>query len=290
MPCYHPITAWYGEKTASGKRRLTFSPNGGHGSPIEINCGQCIGCRLERARQWSIRIVHEAQFYDETAFLTLTYAPENVPANGSLVVRHLQLFHKRLRSRLGSKRVRFFAVGEYGEQLSRPHYHSILFGHAFLEDRKPWSKGSRGDQVFVSPLLDEIWGLGHCYIGSVSLQSAGYVARYTTKKVLGDMAKDHYGELHPEFMVCSNGIGKKFFDWYHGETYRDGFVVHKGKKAPVPRYYDKQLAKLYGDDVLTPIKEQRKRDANKHWRNQTPRRLADREEVTKAKILSLKRS
>lgn len=290
MPCYHPITAWYGEKTASGKRRLTFSPNGGFGSPIEINCGQCIGCRLERARQWSVRVMHEAQFYDETAFLTLTYRPESSPKDGSLCVRDLQLFHKRLRRRLGRKRVRFFACGEYGDQLQRPHYHSILFGHAFLGDRRAWKKGSAGDQIYVSAELDELWGLGDCYIGNVSLSSAGYVARYTLKKVRGDAAVDHYGGRSPEFMVCSKGIGARFFEQFSDETYRDDFVVFKGRKMPVPKFYDRLLAKRDGDDALKAFKDARQDRARKHWRNQTPDRLAVREEVTQARISTLKRS
>lgn len=290
MPCFHPITAWRGEKTASGKRRLTFSPNGAFGSPLEINCGQCIGCRLERARQWSVRILHEAQFHDETSFLTLTYAPEKAPHDGSLRVRDLQLFHKRLRRALGSKRVRFFACGEYGERLERPHYHSILFGHAFLGDRKAWKQGSAGDQIYVSAELDRIWGLGDCYIGAVSLASAGYVARYTVKKVRGDLAASHYGERKPEFMVCSKGIGKAFFEEYHDETYRDDFVVQRGRKLPVPTYYDRLFAALKGDDALDQVKAERVARAGKHWRDQTPRRLADREVVTQAKISTLKRS
>lgn len=296
MPCYHPITAWYGEKTASGKRRLTFSPNGGHGSPIEINCGQCIGCRLERARQWSVRIMHEAQFYEESAFLTLTYSSEHLPPSGSLEVRDLQCFFKRYRqwlvrhaSRDSARRVRFFACGEYGDQLARPHYHAIVFGHSFLEDRKRWKQGTAGDQIYVSAQLDKLWGLGDCYIGNVSLSSAGYVARYTVKKVRGDRAEAHYQGKRPEFMVCSKGIGKRFFERYGEETYRDDTVVFKGREMAVPSYYDRLMEKQ-DPELLQQIKLARVKRAKAHWRNQTPDRLAVREEVTKARISTLKRS
>lgn len=286
MPCFHPITAWRSSaKTAAGKRPLLFTPNGAVGLPLEINCGQCIGCRLERARQWSVRIMHEAQFHEETSFLTLTYSPQTVPASGSVVVRDLQLFFKRLRRSLPSKRLRYFAVGEYGDRLSRPHYHAILFGWAFLPDRKRWKQGVRGDDIYVSESLDKLWGLGDCYIGSVTLQSAGYVARYHTKKVLGDRAEAHYNGLHPEFMVCSKGIGSEWFSRFSSDVFPDDFVVFKGKQMAVPKYYERKL----DESVLAPIKEERLKRSNKHWRNQTPERLAVREEVQQAKAVLLKR-
>lgn len=239
--------------------------------------------------------MHEAQFYDETSFLTLTYNPESLPPDGSLQVRDLQLFLKRyrqycVRDLATPRRVRFFGCGEYGERLERPHYHAIIFGHAFLEDRKPWSKGNAGDQVYISPTLHKLWGHGDCYIGSVSLQSAGYVARYTVKKVKGDRAAEHYQGKKPEFMVCSKGIGLRFFEAYQEETFRDDFVVFKGKRMAVPDYYNRKFVQAHGDDRMAPIKAARLARALAHEADLTPRRLADREEVTKARITSLKRT
>lgn len=296
MPCYHPITAWKGGKTASGKRKLVFSPNGAVGLPIEIPCGQCIGCRLERGRQWSVRLSHEAQFYERTAFLTLTYSPEHLPKDGSVSVRDAQDFQKRLRHHLDRERraaglapvrVRFFTVGEYGEQLSRPHYHCILFGWDFREDRKPWTRGKNDDQIFVSETLDKIWGLGHCYVGSVTPQSTGYVARYCVKKINGDRKEAHYQGKHPEFMLCSKGIGQRWFQKYRSDL-DDDTVVFRGKKSPLPRYYDKLIAKE-SEAELEARKAARRARAGKHWRNSTPERLAVREEVTQARIKNLKR-
>jgi len=50
--------------------------------PMEIPCGQCVGCRLERSRRWAIRCTHEASLQDDN-FLTLTYNDENYK-DGSL--------------------------------------------------------------------------------------------------------------------------------------------------------------------------------------------------------------
>lgn len=286
MPCFHPITAWRSQtKTAAGKRPLIFTPNGAFGDKLEIPCGRCIGCRLERARQWSLRIMHEAQFYDETSFLTLTYSDANVPADGSLSVRDYQLFWKRLRKHLGAKRVRFFGCGEYGETTHRPHYHAVLFGHAFLEDRQRYGQSkANGEQLYTSSTLDDLWGLGQCWLGSVTIQSAGYVARYTLKKVHGDMAESHYQGRTPEFMTCSKGIGARWFELFRGDLYPDDFAIFKGRKMPVPKYYDRKLP----EDELADYKEKRKLRALAS-RDNKPDRLAVREEVTKSRISTLKR-
>lgn len=51
--------------------------------PILVPCGQCIACRLNKARQWSIRCMHEARYHSDNAFVTLTYT-----LNFFLPIRH----------------------------------------------------------------------------------------------------------------------------------------------------------------------------------------------------------
>lgn len=242
--------------------------------------------------------MHEVQFHAESSFLTLTYSPQSLPADGSLQLRHLQLFLKRLRFALAPKRVRFLACGEYGERTRRPHYHVLLFGHAFLSDRERFKLTERGDALYTSKSLDSYWKFGQCFIGALTFQSAGYVARYSLKKVTGDRAKDHYtvvdtatGEVHelePEFLVMSRnpGIGRRWFDAFKADIHPDDFVIVNGMKAPVPAYY----TKLLSSDEAASVKSQRKSKARKNWRNNTSTRLAVREEVKRAKLSTLKRS
>ena len=138
MPCYSPLTAYKGKSTDSGKMCLSFKRSEGlfgSFSAINLPCGQCIGCRLERSRQWAVRCMHEASLHDENSFLTLTYSDENLPPGGSLHLPDFQNFMKRLRKSIAPKRVRFYHCGEYGDILSRPHYHALLFGYDF-DDRK----------------------------------------------------------------------------------------------------------------------------------------------------------
>lgn len=297
MPCYHPVKAWYsGKKNVSGKRSLQFQAAGGFGDALQIACGQCIGCRLERSRQWAIRCMHENIFATESSFLTLTYAPEHLPQHASLVPEDAQKFIKRLRRRLGSRVVRYFLCGEYGETLARPHYHVLLFGCAFTDDRRPYKQTPFG-QTYTSAFLDDVWGLGQCVIGNVSFESAGYVARYSLKKITGQMARGHYqtidpatGEIiirAPEFvrMSLKPAIGRPFFDLYKNDLYPHDYVVHENKKMRVPRYYDSKLP----PEVLADLKLKRKKRAAKHRWNNSAARLAVREEIVSARQKTLKR-
>lgn len=67
MPCYHPLEAWqFGT-------RIFFKNPGPLSKHIKLPCGRCIGCKLERSRQWAVRLMHEAQLHKKTSFITLTY-------------------------------------------------------------------------------------------------------------------------------------------------------------------------------------------------------------------------
>ena len=117
MPCYYPLQGWRSkELTKNGKRAIVFDRKKGYvDQPLEVPCGQCIGCRLDRSRDWALRCIHEAQLHEDNSYITLTYDDDNLPANASLDKSDFQKFMKRLRKSLGDKKVRFFHCGEYGE-------------------------------------------------------------------------------------------------------------------------------------------------------------------------------
>lgn len=274
-----------------------------HGRPQYVPCGMCKDCRLEKAGQWAARCIHEAQMYDENCFLTLTYAPEHLPKDGSVHKKHLSDFMRKLRrsfelpgwypsldaaGRLQwyksrrkkyldqngnpkckvkkgySREVRFFACGEYGEKLGRPHYHLILFNYDFPDKeimrggQLKWTKThfERGNvhALYISKSLSTLWGKGFCTIGEVTFDSAGYVARYVMKKVTGDidLQADYYNGKNPEFCLMSRmpGIGMPWLKKYYKDVYpKDYFTINGHRKRP-SRYYDDFLQKyhpiLYG--------------------------------------------
>lgn len=291
MPCFHPLKGFKGLNGG-----ISWSPSQSFVDlKMQVPCGQCIGCRLERSRQWAVRMMHEAKLHPDNCFLTLTYSPEHLPEDWSLNKRHFQLFMKRLRKKVSPKRISFFHCGEYGDKNGRPHYHAIVFNHNF-DDRKVWSKNGRGDVVYTSEVLNELWALGECFIGNVSFESAAYVARYCLKKVVGTKAAEYYrrcnpvtGELYdlvPEYatMSLNPAIGKAWFDRFGNDVRAYDGVVVAGVLTRAPRYYDK----LRGKSSMRKVKRKRLFKTLEHFADNTDVRLLDREKVAISRI-SIKR-
>jgi len=112
LPCYWPITVHKDGLNESGKARIVFNKKAAKTEPdaFQLPCGKCLGCALEKARQWSIRIVHEAKMWPQACFITLTYRDECLPKHGSISPYDFQCFMKRLRKKLKKKSVTFTVV------------------------------------------------------------------------------------------------------------------------------------------------------------------------------------
>lgn len=304
MTCYSPLRAWYSHEIgASGKRQITFNPSRAYerDAPINVPCGQCVGCRLEKSRQWAMRCYHESQLYENNCFLTLTFDDKHLmerPNPLSLDVRDFQLFMKKYRKKYGSG-IRFFHCGEYGNINLRPHYHAIIFNHDFAD--RTLFKITNGHRLYISAELSKLWPYGYCTIGNVTFESAAYVARYIMKKVTGDAKEDHYktvnpvtGEIlprKPEYVTMSRrpGIGKGWYEKYGKYTYDHDHVVINGKTVRPPKYYDN----LYQNDSPVDwdyIKDQRATKALDYSCNNTPDRLRVREAVLQKKLDRLPRN
>lgn len=294
MPCFHPLSAF---QTDSGD--VIFVERGKIRRSLTLPCGQCVGCRLERSRQWAVRCMHESSMHKDNCFVTLTYDDENVPSDYSLNYRHFQLFMKRLRKSLDAK-VRFYMCGEYGETYSRPHYHACLFGYR-PQDLYAWRKTGAGFQLYRSGMLEKLWVSGSVEIGDVTFESAAYVARYIMKKVTGVNAEKHYemvdgdtGEVYSratEFtrMSLKPGIGHSWYEKYKSEVFPLDRVVVRGIECKPPRYYT-DLLKSDPGFVSDDVEYSRYLKSLKLLDDNTKERLAVKEEVCKARIKTLRRS
>ena len=181
--------------------------------------------------------------------MTLTYDPQCLPADGSLVHRDFQLFAKRLREVTGP--FKRYMCGEYGDKNDRPHYHAILFGVDF-DDRRYYTKNKNGDILYTSQKLDDLWRLGDCIIGDVAMQSCRYVAGYIQKKIYGEKAADHYMGRKPEYAFGSNGLGLEYLRKFGYQFIENGHIILDGSKFRVPRYYlekYKEIDSLHYDSV-----------------------------------------
>ena len=182
-------------------------------APISVKgevfrCGQCMPCRIKRRREWTHRLVLESLDHVESVFITLTYSDDNLPEDGSVCPRDTQLFMKRLRKRIDPRRVRFFLVGEYGDETQRPHYHAALFNYP--KCRKGQSRYNKKGLNCCEwcQIIEDAWKLGNIYVGDLNAHSAQYIAGYTTKKMT-KADDERLNGRHPEFARMSNrpGIG-----------------------------------------------------------------------------------
>lgn len=301
MPCYHPLTGYRSRtgRNKNGKWSIVFNPSQGYRDmEVKVPCGQCVGCRLERSRQWAIRCVHEASLHKKNCFITLTFDDEHLDPNRSLNKRDFQLFMKRLRKKYGEG-IRYYHCGEYGSINQRPHHHACLFNFDF-EDKKLW-KVNNGVLIYRSAELEKLWPYGFSTVGEVTFESAAYVARYVMKKVTGKKADLHYaiideetgeiiGQRQPEYTTMSRrpGIGRDWIEKYLEDVYpHDYVVIRKNIKCRPPSYYDKIYDLIYPED-FSKIKARRIYKARNNPDN-SPERLRVKEAVKLSQISRLVR-
>ena len=289
MPCYKPMIA---RRTPEGVKFMRQAKNERpwalRNGKMLLPCGQCTGCRLERSRQWAMRCVHESKLHPVNCFITLTYNATYLPLSGSLQLPDFQKFMKRLRKRYAPRKIRFYACGEYGEKLKRPHYHACLFNHDF-EDKKQWTVRNE-IPLYTSQELSELWPYGHSSVGAVTFESAAYVARYIMKKVNGSQKEDSYGSRAQEFTVMSRrpGIGKDYYRKYRSDMYPNDLCVMRYKEMKPPKYYD-SLYELEDPKAMERIKAERIEKGIKKAIDKTADRLYAAQIVKEAQISRLTR-
>ncbi|QXP07841.1 MAG: replication initiator protein [Arizlama microvirus] len=304
MACYYPLIAYLSghqtnNKTGKSFRRVSFKETDEHDRQVSLPCGQCIGCRLERSRQWAMRCMHEAQLHENNCFITLTYNDENYPNNGSLIKSDFQKFLKKFRKAIAPARIRYYMAGEYGTNFGRPHFHACIFGYDF-HDKKLHQRTASGSFIYRSQELEKLWTHGYSSIGDVTFESAAYVARYIMQKQTGKVDTNHYtfcdlttGELVkllPEYnnMSLKPGIGAEWYKKYKNDVYPHDYVELRGKKLKPPKFYDKLYAKenpYEYDQILYTREKQAKINPEEH----SYERLLVKETVQKAKLQKLKR-
>lgn len=272
MPCTHPFKAFKtGHKTENGKDDLiiafddcesslldldrckkpvdlSLAPHvfrHGHyflSDPISVPCGNCIGCRMDRAREWKIRNCLELASHPEAYFVTITYNDSCLPINEDgeayLCKSDFQKFLKRLRKYIGP--FRYFGCGEYGENTARPHAHFIIYGHL---------SGFRlvGVNKFESADVSRAWRFGMSVVENVTPGSIAYVSGYVEKKWKVDVDKF---PVKPFLMMSRKpGIGMQYFasrDDFEQDMQVYGHfsesVMHS--HAPVPKSFRRKLQDL----------------------------------------------
>lgn len=211
-------------------------------------CGKCLPCKKNRARIWSTRLVLENYTCEESGFVTLTFNDEHLPETGLPSMVELQKYIKRLRKELrnGERpiKIRYFGVGERGQNNGRAHYHIAVFGagHSHTERfqkcwRHPVTKKEKG---FVD-------------VGDITEASARYITKYIV-----DDEKDNC------FSIMSKGLGldgiKEITKWWKGKEWFNQEKVQRtikigGKERPLGRYLTDKMCELLDTNPWMYIQE-----------------------------------
>lgn len=273
MPCYHPIIAYDNTDYSANPDKMDivfnskdyrFNPDYAErqGRLLQLPCRHCIGCRLDKSKEWANRILLEQRYHASSYFVTLTYDDEHLPtgygvdpATGEIIAVHatlvkadLQNFFKRLRK--SGQQISYYSAGEYGSQTYRPHYHCIIFGLQ-LDDLQPVKRNFDGQQYYVSRTIERLWPYGMHVIGNVTHESAAYVARYTLKKATHNYTREYYdvAGIEPEFQIMSTrpAIGKRYYDDNISKFKFGTFSVSTptgGIKMTMPEYFRKKYREI----------------------------------------------
>lgn len=223
---------------------------------LNVPCGKCPFCLSNQRQDWTFRLTEELRYAESAHFITLTYDEEHVPINHevleipttepigtTLLKSDTQAFLKRLRhhnmvtyqklskdSKMTRKRamkehtkIKYYLVGEYGENHDRPHYHAIMFNL----------------QPNTEELIYKSWNKGFTHLGKVTPASIGYVTKY----VINKNEQKSTNRIHP-FASISNGIGIKYLEkneQYHQENEEYSVRNTNGRRQRLPKYYKDKI-------------------------------------------------
>lgn len=228
MPCFNPIAL------------KDKNPLLNYGKVVP--CGSCIGCLKMRRDHWSIRLNEECKVAKCATFLTLTYNDEHLPEGGMLCKQDLQKYFKRVRSQ--DDRLKYYAVGEYGSENGRPHYHGIIF--------------NVDNDLLVEKWKDDDGDIGFVECDPVNEATIHYVTKYITNDEVYS-----YGYIKP-FAVMSKGLGKSYIlsnGEYHRKNMSTTFVGIGGVKNSLPRYYRDRIFSDMEKKEINRISRQARNEA-----------------------------
>lgn len=249
MPCTHqkPVTLDENNKIKKWNNYDNNFINKHWKSLTFIPCKNCIGCKLDYAREWAIRCQIETKKSPHNYFITLTYTTENLTLNdygiATINQNDLTNFIKKIRKKYGTK-IKYLAAAEYGKtsNTQRPHFH-IIFFNLKIKSMEPYKKNKIGQTMYISKEIDKCWNKGMHTIAEANYETAGYIARYSIKK----LKKIEYKkmEIEPEKLRMSKGIGKEYF--YNNIdkillTKNIAIKNQKGTKVvPIPQFWNRQI-------------------------------------------------
>lgn len=206
-----------------------------------VPCGKCWECLGRRRNDWSFRLYHQMQVSSSACFMTLTYGVNEREGWGSnpplsfngvdtLKKKDLQDFMKRLRKK-NNANIKYYAVGEYGTNNYRPHYHLIVFNL------------DRDLMLRSLQVSKQIWKKGNVDIRVCNIATINYVTGYITQGSW--QPEEDYDDREPHFSTMSKHLGSSYLTdetyHYHLDRMETSTMHPSGFRMPLPRYYRDQI-------------------------------------------------
>lgn len=252
--CYHPRVVW----------------NSTLHQHLKVPCGSCLYCLRFRQAQWVARLIEHLRQHPGTSyFITMTYSPENVPAdpetglmqvsksdikklNMDLRKRFQQgFFYSDLDLDIGhlhekidlpkDLRFQYYITTEYGPEGGVPHAHSVYYN---LPDNR----------YLVSLLFEQIWNKGIVRVYKASDRTIGYITKYLVNSKVCDTYDPRF-QARP-FSLMSKGLGLSYVSrmssWHQADPVNRSLSVYHGEKSVMPRYW---RDKIFSDDQKLLLQE-----------------------------------
>lgn len=225
MTCFTPKDAWMSNRVnTAGKNFITWNhAMADKTNPVEVPCGHCTGCKLDKRKRLGIQVYHEAQMTDYKCMATFTYSEEFNP--GVIVKEDMQKAIKRMRNPPNSLDFKYLVAGELGDNTRRPHFHMAILGHDF---RGGPGVVELGKDQYMNDQLTRIWGMGAVHIVPLTIERCMYVAAYVQKKLGEEGWHNH-----------SNNMGRAWLDKYWEDIVRAGCIIINDQRHPIPPAYFK---------------------------------------------------
>lgn len=194
-----------------------------------VGCRKCWQCKERRVADWVGRCIAESRTATGASVVTLTYGKGDIPNAAVLTYSDVQKFFKVLRKR--GYPLKYFAMGEYGSDKGRAHWHIIIYWQGAIPahvDRYGNEHGNwkgrlpkliRGAWDYVTRAFtpgttekdptryfDPIWPHGHMVWDIPDASAIRYACKYLMKNEL-----DGSGQYHLA-MSKKPPIGAEYFE------------------------------------------------------------------------------
>lgn len=219
---------------------------------VPIGCQECIECRKQKAREWTIRLHEDIKENKNGKFITLTFSTESLrklnkeigiktenklkgyDLDNAIAIRAVRLFLERYRKKYG-KSLRHWLVTELGHQgTEHIHIHGIIW---------PPEGVTLND-------VEDIWNYGFVWKGQtkqgkiinyVNGATVNYIVKYVNKT-------DEKHKNYKSQILTSAGIGKRYttqpdarLNKYNGKETKEYYRTPQGYKLSLPIYYRNKI-------------------------------------------------